>query len=426
MSEYPPPDKAAGADEPAWFEGGHRLALHTGGDQLFPALRRAIDAARHEVWLATYIFYGDASGREIADAMIRAAARGVRVHVLVDGFGTGRQAAVLRRWFEGSDVNFAVFRSVERWYAPLQPSQFRRLHPKLVAVDGELGFVGGINIVDDRFDVNHGATEAPRLDFAMEVRGPVVAVIEHALQSLWRRATVGVPWREELRALIGGHEWVRQVRALWARRPQPAFRDTRSMLHPELAPERVALVVRDNLRQRRAIEHAYIHAITQAQRRIDLISPYFYPARGFMRALIQAARRGVKVRVLLQGKIDYRIAGLASSVLYDEMLAHGIRIYEYTPAYLHAKVAVIDENWATVGSSNIDPLSLLLNIEANAVVDDLDFARALTTAFEVAIAQSREVTLPAARAGWVSMLRRGLVSSVANWYLRVAGISARY
>jgi cardiolipin synthase A/B len=413
-------------DVPVWFEGGHHLALLTGGDQLFPELVRTIDAAREHVGLATYIFYGDACGRTVADALIRAAARGVTVRVLVDGFGSGKQLPVLRRWFDGSGVAFAVFRPVDRWYAPLQPSQFRRLHPKLVAVDGEVGFVGGINIVDDRFDVNHGPTDAPRLDFAMQVRGPVVGAIAFALDALWRRATQGVPWREELRALVGGSEWMQRLRAFASRRPPPAFRDTRSMLRPDLAPERVALVVRDNLRQRRTIERAYIRAIDQASQRIDLISPYFYPARAFMRALLHAARRGVKVRVLLQGKIDYRLAGLASSALYDQMLRHGIRVFEYTPAYLHAKVAVIDDNWATVGSSNIDPLSLLLNIEANALVDDVVFARALGAEFERAIAQSREVTLPSLASGWTAMPQRALVAWLATWYLRVTGISGRY
>jgi cardiolipin synthase len=159
-------------------------------------------------------------------------------------------------------------------------------------------------------------------------------------------------------------------------------------------------VVRDNLRQRRAIERSYVQAIRGAQQRIDLAVPYFYPGRSFNRALRQAARRGVQVRLLLQGKVDYRIAGLAARVLYDELRADGVRIFEYTPAFLHAKVAVVDGLWATVGSSNIDPLSLLLNLEANVVVRDAGFARALSERFEAACAQSSEVSTPPARAGW--------------------------
>ncbi len=160
--------------------------------------------------------------------------------------------------------------------------------------------------------------------------------------------------------------------------------------------------------------------------RIDLISPYFYPGRIFRRTLRDAARRGVRVRLLLQGKVDYRIAGLAAQVLYDELLGDGVRIFEYTPAYLHAKVALADDDWATVGSSNIDPLSLLLNLEANVVVRDAAFTGALAAAFERAIARSREVTAPPVSSGWLAALRRGFVAWAAHWFLRLAGLSGRY
>ena len=159
--------------------------------------------------------------------------------------------------------------------------------------------------------------------------------------------------------------------------------------------------------------------------RIDLVSSYFYPGRLFRRVLRDAARRGVRVRLLLQGKLDYRFAGLAASVLYDEMLSRGIQIFEYTPAFLHAKVALADDEWATVGSSNIDPLSLLLNLEANVIVRDAAFSAALAAAFEKAVQVSRQVTAPPAAPGWVAALRRGFVAWAANWYLRLAGITGR-
>lgn len=154
--------------------------------------------------------------------------------------------------------------------------------------------------------------------------------------------------------------------------------------------------------------------------------PYFYPGRVFRQALRKAARRGVRVRLLLQGKVDYRIAAIAARALYDEMHANGVRIYEYTPAFLHAKVAVVDEEWATVGSSNIDPLSLLLNLEANVMVRDAEFARSLALRFEAAFAASTEITAMPAHAGWRGWLRRAGVAWVANLYLRVAGITGRY
>jgi cardiolipin synthase A/B len=194
----------------------------------------------------------------------------------------------------------------------------------------------------------------------------------------------------------------------------------------DTTPVRAAFLVRDNLRQRRAIERSYIEALRGARERIDLISPYFYPGNAFRRTLCDAAKRGVRVRLLLQGKLDYRLAGLAASVLYDELLTRGVHIFEYVPAFLHAKVALADDSWATVGSSNIDPLSLLLNLEANVVVRDATFAAALAKAFEQAIAVSREVTAPPLPRGWASALRRASVAWAANWYLRLAGITGRY
>jgi cardiolipin synthase len=189
---------------------------------------------------------------------------------------------------------------------------------------------------------------------------------------------------------------------------------------------RAAFLVRDNLRQRRAIEQAYIAAISQARQRLVLVCPYFYPGRLFRRALRQAALRGVQVRLLLQGKADYRFAALAAQVLYDEMLASGVRVFEYMPAFLHAKVAVIDDDWATVGSSNIDPLSLLLNLEANLIVRDAGFAQALAARFEAAFALATEVSGAPVRAGLRGWLRRALVAWGASTYLRLAGITGRY
>ena len=154
--------------------------------------------------------------------------------------------------------------------------------------------------------------------------------------------------------------------------------------------------------------------------------PYFYPGRSFRRALRGAARRGVQVRLLLQGKVDYRIAALAAHALYDELRHHGVRIFEYTPAFLHAKVAVVDDDWATVGSSNIDPLSLLLNLEANVVVRDADFSASLAASLQRAFDVSREVVGAPERTGWRRWLHRGVVAWAANLYLRVAGITGRY
>jgi cardiolipin synthase A/B len=406
------------------FSGGNDVTLLAGGDELFPAMRAAIAAAQHEVWLATYIFHHDEAAREMAAALIAAAARGVRVRLVIDGFGSKASIATLRQWFAGSAVALAVFRPIEGWASYLQPGQMRRLHQKLLAVDEELGFVGGINIIDDRNDLNHGRTDAPRLDFAVALRGPVVAPVAQTARAMWTRAAFGHEWREELLALARSNEPVSGARALMQRlRILPRGAEAAAPVPP---PVHAAFVVRDNLRQRRAIERSYIDALQAARERIDIVCPYFYPGRLFRRMLRQAARRGVRVRLLLQGKLDYRIAGLAAQVLYDEMLGQGVRIYEYTPAFLHAKVALADSDWATVGSSNIDPLSLLLNLEANVVVRDAPFTQALAAAFDSAIAASREVTAPPVASGAVAALRRGFVAWTAHWVLRLAGVTGRY
>jgi cardiolipin synthase len=409
------------------FVGGNGVELLQGGDELFPRMEQAIDAATREVWLATYIFHDDPAATRVAEALKRAAARGVDVQVVVDGFGSIATMPAVRRVFEGSGVRLEVFRPLDRWYAWLQPGQLRRLHQKLCVCDETVAFVGGINLIDDRHDINHGWSDAPRLDFAVAISGPLAASVHATARAMWARAHLWHGWRDEVKSLARSGRPVKQAMALVRELRGTAPASTAAST-PALAadPMRAAFVVRDNLRQRRTIERSYVEAIRQAQTRIDLAVPYFYPGRRFRVALRTAAKRGVRVRLLLQGKIDYRIAALAAQALYDELRGHGVRIFEYTPAYLHAKVAVVDDDWATVGSSNIDPLSLLLNLEANVVVRDAAFAAALAERFETVFALSAEVTGAPQRSGWRRWLHRGVVAWAATVYLKVAGVTGRY
>jgi cardiolipin synthase len=406
------------------FVGDNSVELLQGGDELFPAMQRALAAARRQVWLASYIFHDDDAGQAMVEALRAAARRGVEVQVLVDGFGSMASLPALRRGLAADGVQLDVFRPLERWSAWLQPAQLRRLHHKLCVVDDAVAFVGGINILDDRNDLSHGRSERPRLDYAVELRGPVVAQVQHLVQSLVARARLGHEWRSEVGALARSRQPVADTRQL--------LRELRTRLPAgalpadTLRPVRVALVVRDNLGGRRAIERRYIEAVRTAHHSIDIACPYFYPRRAFRRSLLAAARRGVRVRLLMQGKVDYPLAALAARVLYDELLAQGVRIYEYTPAFLHAKVAVVDDDWATVGSSNIDPLSLLLNLEANAFVLDESFAQLLRQRLDQAFAASQEVKAAPLRDGWRRWLSRGFIGWCANLYLRVAGITGRY
>lgn len=417
------------AQSRAVFSGGNELQLLRGGDALFPALRAAIASATHEVWLATYIFNDDPAALAVADALAAAARRGVRVRVVVDGFGSAHALTGLRERLEPAGVALAVFRPLAGWWSWLQPGQLRRLHQKLCAVDGEIGFVGGINVIDDRHDLHHGWGETPRLDYAVRLRGPVVAPLEQTARAMWTRAAFGRDWRDEVRDMARSGRPLKRAQRLLRRlriavRPPPPADD--AGLPGDGEPVQAAFVVRDNLRQRRSIERSYIAALRAARHSIDLVCPYFYPGRAFRRALKAAAARGVEVRLLLQGKADYRFAALAAQAVYDEMLAHGVRIFEYLPAFLHAKVARVDDHWATVGSSNIDPLSLLVNLEANVVVDDRGFAAVLAAELARDFAASREITAPPPLAGWRRWLRRGFVAWVAGLYLRLAGATGRY
>jgi cardiolipin synthase len=409
------------------FMGGNEVALLQGGDELFPRMVAAIGAAQREVWLATYIFHDDPAAQTVAQALIDAAARGVTVRVVIDGFGSIKSLPAVRARFAGSAVQLEVFRPLDRWWAWLQPGQLRRLHQKLCVCDGGAGltaFVGGINLIDDRHDLNHGWCDQPRLDFASELRGPLALSARAATRAMWARAHLARHWRSEFRMAAASEHPVGETMGLLQQLRGPAALELDEAID-DPRPVRAAFLVRDNLRQRRVIERSFTEAIGRARETVDIAVPYFYPAQRFRRALRAAAQRGVRVRLLLQGKFDYRIAALAAQAVYDELRGHGVQIFEYTPAFLHAKVALVDDDWATVGSSNIDPLSLLLNLEANVVVRDAGFSHQLAQRFDAAFALSTQVTEPMRRGlrGW---LTRVVVASAATLYLRVAGITGRY
>lgn len=342
---------------------GHTLRLLEGSGQYFPALVAAIDAARQEVWLETYIFDFNGDSAEVAWALERAARRGVHVRVVVDGFGSGEPPPAWRLRLLAAGVDWRIYAPPGR-LGVLRPASWRRLHRKLCVVDGQVAFCGGINILDDLHDPNHGALEAPRLDFAVQVAGPLVSQARAAMLHLWQRMRAF----EELRhgGLAGALISLRGRRpALPAHTPAPRM------------GRRAALVLRDNLRHRTDIERAYRRAIGRARSEVIIANAYFVPGHKMRKALVSAARRGVKVTLLLQGRYEYFMQYYAARPVYGVLLRAGIDIHEYSPSFLHAKVAVVDGRWATVGSSNIDPLSLLLAREANVLIEDRAFAQSL-------------------------------------------------
>lgn len=364
---------------------GHHLLLLEGSRAFFPALIAAIDGAQREVLLETYIFDFTGSGADVAYALERAARRGVTVRLVIDGFGTPALPPFWEMRFDAARVQWALY-SRTGAFGLLWPGQWRRLHRKLCVVDEALGFCGGINILDDYHDPNHGTLLSPRLDFSLRVEGPLVLQMHQTMQRQWSRIeAVG----QLKRAKWGG------AFELWrAARPQPARA-------AELPPQgdsnvRAALLLRDNLRNRVVIERAYLRAIGRARDEIIIANAYFVPGGRMRRALINAARRGVHVNLLVQGRYEYFMQYYASRPVFGALLRAGAHIHEYAPSFLHAKVAVIDGRWATVGSSNLDPLSLLLAREANVVVEDPRFARRLRERLLHAMVQEGKRMDPAA------------------------------
>ena len=379
----------------------HELTLLKGGEALFPALVEAIDAARREVLLETYIFDFARSVIPVAQALEQAAARGVTVCVVVDGVGTGEVPAAWQQRWQAAGVRWRVFNPARGWRL-LFPRRWRRLHRKLCVVDGAVAFCGGVNLLDDYYDPNHGELTEPRLDFSVRITGPLVADMHDTMQRLWWRMQVA---RETRKAdLEGALHAAREAAAAGVDRVAEVGDSTvLSDLADSEAEEQpdgpfAALVLRDNVRFRRRIEGTYRAAIALAQSEILIANAYFIPGAQLRRALLRAARRGVRITLLLQGRYEYFMQHYASRAVYGVLLEAGIEIYEYAPSFLHAKVAVMDARQgalATVGSSNLDPLSLLLAREANVFVRDETFAAELRLHLREAIADHGRRVAPA-------------------------------
>lgn len=355
---------------------GHGVELIQGGEALFDALVACIDEARAEVLLETYIFEFAGAPLKVAEAIERAAARGVCTRVVVDGIGTGDVPSEWQSRWQIAGVHWRVFNPARGWRV-IFPKRWRRMHRKLAVVDGRVAFCGGINLLDDFRDPTHGSLDEPRFDFAVRVSGPLVADVHETMTRLWLRMQAS---RE-----AGRFDFAQALQSVVDAASAGADAGDEAMTAADLDADArqphaglfAGLVLRDNFRFRKRIEHFYRYAIAQARREIVIANAYFVPGLALERALVRAARRGVKVTVLLQGRYEYFMQHHTSRAMYGVLLAAGIEIIEYEPSFLHAKVAVFDGPQgaiATVGSSNLDPISLLLAREANVFVRDDAFA----------------------------------------------------
>ncbi|MDP2417739.1 MAG: cardiolipin synthase ClsB [Hydrogenophaga sp.] len=383
------------------MKGGHQLVLLQNGAALFPALVEAMDAARSVVHLETYIFEFAGSALSVAEALERAALRGVVVRLVIDGVGTPSMPAEWEQRFAAAGVRWRVYAPLGR-LGLLLPSRWRRLHRKLCVVDGTVGFCGGINLIDDQDDVALGRLLAPRLDFSLRVAGPLVDDMVDTMDQLWwrlqavrkaRQREFGAAW-QALRATRPVGDFSRLLASFEARTgldfPGAAPWDADETGPAPLGVDgaRAALLLRDNVSHRHDIERAYLKAIGEARHDIVIANAYFIPGRKLRRALTLAVGRGVRVRLLLQGKYEHFFQYRAARPVYQTLLNAGIEIHEYAPSALHAKVAVLDHRWATVGSTNLDPLSMLLAREANVMTTDRRFAALLHGCLDDLVTQS--------------------------------------
>jgi cardiolipin synthase A/B len=343
---------------------GNKFTLLENGEAFFPRVFEVIAAAQREVLLETFIVYEDKVGKALHAALLTAARRGAQINVTVDGFGSAGLSEEFVGSLAAAGVRLHVFDPASRLLSRLfgRFNYFRRLHRKLVVVDGVRAFIGGINYSADHLaDFGPGAKQ----DYAAEVEGPLVADIHRFMRAAIEDG--------EPRA----RRWFRH-RAVPA--PLPAL--------PPADNADALFVWRDNDRNTNDIERHYRLAIRLARRRVMIANAYFFPGYTFLRELRKAARRGVEVSLILQGNPDMPIVQTAAAMLYEHLLRGGVRIYEYRDRPLHAKVALVDDEWATIGSSNLDPLSLSLNLEANAMILDREFNHALSDSLQRLIAFS--------------------------------------
>lgn len=337
------------------------------GEDYFSRVFECIRAARKEVLLETFIIFEDRIGEALQQALIQAATNGAYVVVTVDDYGTSDLSKSFVSRMLAAGVHIQLFDPRPRLMG-MRTNLFRRLHRKVVVIDGELAFIGGINYsVDHMSDTGLTAKQ----DYAVMVRGPIVADIHHSA----------------LRLLSEG------VRA-----KVPALR----VATQHAGSARMLLCERDNEEHTTDIEEQYLLAIRNATQRITIANAYFFPSYRFLRELRNAARRGVKVTLILQGQPDMPFVRVCSRLTYTYLLRDGVKIHEYTQRALHGKVALIDREWSTVGSSNLDPLSLALNLEVNLFIRDQQLNQHLHEHLTgLAAAHSKEMSLKgAARGQW--------------------------
>jgi cardiolipin synthase len=386
---------------------GNLFHLLENGEAFFPRVFECIAAARTEVVLETFILFEDKVGLALHAALLQAASRGVRIDITIDGFGSPDLSPEFISALVRAGVRVHVFDPGPRLWG-WRTNLFRRMHRKIVVVDGQRAFVGGIN-----YSADHLADYGPeaKQDYAVEVEGPVVALIHEfvldALAAGQRNASESLAGH--LRKRLSDR--ARRLAQRWRRVPAPA------------GDAAAIFVTRDNSLHTTDIERHYRIAIRTARHRVVIANAYFFPGYRLLKEMRKAARRGVEVRLILQGAPDMAIVKIAASMLYHHLLSAGVQIFEYCERPLHGKVAVSDDEWATVGSSNLDPLSLSLNLEANVIIKDRAFNQNLSARLDHLIQHNCKQIQPGdlVESSWWRVVRSFFVFHLLSRYPAWAG-----
>ena len=339
--------------------GGNSVKALQNGEEIFPAMLAAVRAARTTIAFETYIYWSGDIGRELAEALAERAKAGVQVNVLIDWVGGLKMDEALLEKIELAGVKVHQFRPL-RWYNLVRMNN--RTHRKLLVIDGEVAFTGGVGIADQW----RGNAQSPDQwrDMHFSVRGPVVAQFQAAFNDNWVKATGQV---------LNG------VRHFPALTPAGDMKAHLFISSPTGGSESMQLM--------------YLMAIAAAAKQIDLQSAYFVPDELSIKALLAATARGVKVRLLLPGEhIDSDSLRLASRAEWGSLLKAGVEIYEYLPTMMHNKMLIVDGELVSVGSTNFDPRSFHLNDEASMNLYDLKFASQMTVVFEQDLKHTRRYT----------------------------------
>lgn len=363
---------------------GNTAVLYRYGSEFFPPLIEAIYRAEKSVCLEFYTISDDDTGRLVADALLAAAARGVRVYVLYDYIGCfDTPASYFKKLIKGgvacTAFNPPPFKRGIGWFD-------KRDHRKVAIIDGRCAFTGGLNIAD--VYSGYGKSHTKWRDVGIRIEGLAVAELLRLFRETWREERGKFDERWEL------------------------------LPPPEPTGNANVMIINGGPHQERSfIRSAFRVAIAGASESVTIASPYFIPGPRVIRSLLRAAGRGVKVRLLLPHKSDVPLVRLVSRTYYAQLLRNGVQIFELDSAVLHAKVLVIDDNWTMVGSANIDPRSFHRNYELNVVIDSRDFGAQVVEMLEADLREARRIALVEhEKRGWsVRFLER--VFSPVSWFL---------